>query len=108
MELKQLTDAECWGIATDFMDNLMSASTEINHAKHCRDFSPRMKAIVTEMYLEEVCKVYQAEKGFFAARKPIAIFRRPDSVAFIWKQEFTIAQGEFVAEMVLIEQDGKY
>ncbi len=30
------------------------------------------------------------------------------SVAMIWKQSFSLQAGEFVAEMVLIEHDGRY
>lgn len=46
--------------------------------------------------------------AFFAEREPVALFRRSDSIAFVWKQAYTIAKGEFVAEMVLVEEDGRY
>jgi hypothetical protein len=36
------------------------------------------------------------------------VFKRPGAVAIVWKQWFTKAPGEFVAEMLLIEKDGKY
>ena len=67
-----------------------------------------MLNIVTPEYLDKVCQNYQTEKGFFADREPVAIFKRPDSVAFIWKQHFTKVNGEFVAEMVLIQDGSKY
>jgi hypothetical protein len=63
-----------------------------------RDFTERLKSLVTKEYLEKVCLQYQAEKGFFSKRECIAIFRRPASVAIVWKQWFTKQQGEFVAE----------
>ncbi|KXO09135.1 hypothetical protein AKG98_1344 [Moritella sp. JT01] len=108
MTLESMSEAELWDIATPIMDNLMDGSTEIEHSKHTRDFSQRMLNIVTPEYLDKVCKSYQTEKGFFAVREPVAIFNRPDSIAFIWKQHFTKVNGEFVAEMVLIQDGSKY
>ena len=52
--------------------------------------------------------MYQAEKGFFAQREPIAVFRRPESAAIVWKQYYTKAPGEHVAEMILVYEDGCY
>lgn len=103
-----MSDAEILMIATPIMDNLMLASGEIDHKKHTQHFSNRLKAIVTPSYLEKVCNEYQATKGFFNDRKFIALFKRTDSVAIIWKQTFTLAKGEYVAEMVLIYKNGEY
>ena len=103
-----MTEQQLWDIANPIMDNLMDASTQIDHARHVRDFTERMKAIVTPEYFQRICQHYQAEKGYFSSRSPVAVFRRPDSAALIWKQSFTQAPGEFVAEMVLVYQDGKY
>jgi len=100
MNFEQLSEQQILAIATPIMDNLMQASTEIDHAKHTRDFTDRLKAIVTQAYLAKVCQQYQAEKGYFAERTPVAVFRRPGSAAIIWKQAFSKAEGEFVAEMV--------
>ena len=86
---------------------LMEASTDIDHKRHTRDFTERLKKIVTEEHLQKVCKNYQAKKGFFGERNPVAVFKRPDSVAIVWKQSFTKAKGEYVAEMVLVHQEGK-
>ena len=108
IDLETLSEEELWDIANPIMDNLMDGSTEINHAKHCRDFTQRMLKIVTPDYLGEVCKQYQHEKGYFTKRTQVAVFKRPDSVAFVWKQYFSQAPGEHVAEMVLVYQDGRY
>ena len=108
MTLESKSDEEIFRIANPIMDNLMDASTAIDHERHIRDFSDRMKAIVTKEYLQKVCEKYQREKGYFSRREPVAVFRRPDSVAIVWKQWFTKAPGEFVAEMVLIEKDNKF
>jgi len=108
MELSEKSDEEILKIAEPIMDNLMKGSTEINHKRHTKDFTRRLKDIVTPEYLENICNKYQTEKGYFANREFVAVFRRPDSVAIIWKQWFTKQEGEFVAEMVLVEQDGRY
>ena len=108
MNFENLSEQEILAVAAPIMDNLMEASTRIDHVAHVRDFTDRLKRLVTRNYLEQVCRQYQAEQGFFAARTPIAVFRRSDSAAIIWKQYFTKAKGEFVAEMVLTYQNGTY
>jgi len=107
MNFENMSEKEILDIANPIMDNLMEASTDIDHKRHTRDFTERLKNIVTEEHLQKVCSNYQAEKGFFGERNPVAVFKRPDSVAIVWKQSFTKAKGEFVAEMVLVQQDGK-
>lgn len=108
MNFEDLSDQDILEIATPIMDHLMEASTRIDYEAHVRDFSDRMKKIVTKEYLRKVCEQYQVEKGFFAERQLVAVFKRPDSAAIIWKQRFTKAKGEFVAEMVLVHQNGRY
>src|SRR5690554_8221185 len=108
MSLANMSDAEIFAIANPIMDNLMEASTVIDHERHIRDFTDRMKSVGTKQYLQQVCEQYQEEKGFFAKQEPVAVFRRPRGVAIVWKQWFTKAPGEFVAEMLLVEGCGKY
>jgi hypothetical protein len=108
MTLERMSDEEILRVANPIMDNLMDASSAIDHERHTRNFSERMKAIVTKEYLQKVCEKYQREKGYFARREPVAVFKRPGAAAIIWKQWFTGAPGEFVAEMLLIERDGKF
>ncbi|MEJ2766015.1 hypothetical protein VV869_18845 [Photobacterium sp. MCCC 1A19761] len=108
MDFRQLSEQALWDIANPLMDNLMQGSTDIDHARHTRDFTERMRQIVMPEYLEQICKQYQAEKGFFTARTPVRVFKRPDSAAFVWQQGFSKVEGEYVAEMVLVYQDGRY
>ncbi len=108
MELAQKSDEEILRIAGPIMDNLMHASAEIDHERHVKDFTARLKSIVTKEHLEKVCRQYQAEKGYFSGREFVGIFRRPTSVAIVWRQGFTKQEGEFVAEMVLVEQNSRY
>ncbi|EGQ7967046.1 hypothetical protein U2G71_004530 [Vibrio vulnificus] len=108
MSFEKMSEDEILSIANPIMDNLMDASTEINHEKHVVDFTDRLKNIVTKEYLQKVCEKYQSEKGYFSTREVVAVFKRPDSAAIIWKQYFTKAKGEFVAEMALVKVGGKY
>lgn len=108
MAIEHKTDAEILEIANPIMDNLMEASTRIDFAGHTRDFTDRLKAIVTKEYLEKVCRKYQEEKGFFSQREFVALFRRPGAVAVVWKQGFTQKEGEFVAEALIVEQGSRF
>lgn len=108
MDLSTKSDTEILSVANPIMDNLMDASTVVDYDRHIVDFTDRLKSVLSKERLEWICKDYQATKGFFAEREFVATFRRPDSVAVIWKQSFTKQPGDFVAEMVLIQQDGKY
>jgi hypothetical protein len=91
MTLDSMSEDETLRMANPIMDNLMDTSTAIDHERHTRDFSARMKAIVTKEDLQKICEKYQQEKGYFS----------PASLSLY-------SNGEFVAEMLLIEQDGKF
>lgn len=108
IKLAQLSDSAILEIASPIMDNLMQASTDIDHARHVRDFTERLKTIVTPERLRSICTRYQQEWGYLDRREPVAVFRRADSVAVVWKQWCTGTEDEFVAELVLIEQEGRY
>lgn len=108
MTLAEKSDKEILAVADPIMDNLMEGMTTIDHEKHTRDFTDRMKRIVTKEYLETLCRNYQAERGYFAGREFVAVFRRPQSVAIVWKQWFTKQAGEYVAELVLVENGTTY
>ena len=108
MNFQEMTEKEIWDIANPIMDNLMQASTDIDHERHVRDFTDRAKAIVTKEHLERVCKKYQSEKGNWLHREPLAVLRRPDSAAVIWKQYCSKAKGEYVAEIVLMYKNNSY
>lgn len=108
MDLSQKSDSEILSIANPIMDNLMDASTAIDYERHIRDFTDRLKSVLSKERLECICQDYQSRKGFFAKREFVAVFRRPESVAIVWRQGFTKQQGEFVTEMVLVHQNGKY
>jgi len=108
MNFEEMSENEILNIANPIMDNLMDASTKIDHERHIKDFTDRMKNIVSKEHLQKVCEHYQDEKGFFTERTFVAVFKRPNSAAIVWKQSFSKAKGEFVAEIVLVNKNGKY
>jgi D-hexose-6-phosphate mutarotase len=81
-----MADDQILEITDPIMDNLMDASTTIDHDRHVQDFTDRLKRIVTPDHLRRVCEQYQREKGYFSRREPAAV---------IWKPWFTEAQGAF-------------
>ena len=108
MDLATKSDADILAVAGPIMDNLMEASTVIDYDRHTRDFTERAKSVLSKDALQSICEQYQSTKGYFAQREFVSAFRRPDSVAIVWRQSFTKAPGEFVAEMVLVQRDGRY
>ena len=107
MKLLEKTDDEILQILNPIMDNLMDASTKIDYERFIIDFSQRMKDLTTEKSLSEICNDYQSRKGFFTNREFVSLFKREDSIAIIWKQNFSKIKGDFIAEAVFIEEDEK-
>ncbi len=108
MQLSAKSDAEILAVADPIMDRLMEGSNRIDHAMHVSDFTDRLRSIVSEAGLERMCKDFQSHFGQFSHRELVAIFRRSDSVAVVWRQYATETDDEFVADLVLVERDGRY
>lgn len=108
MDLAKQSDEQILAVVDPLMDNLMEGSREIDHARHVRDFTQRMKDIVTAERLEAMCSDYQARIGFFEQREVVGVFRRANSVAVVWRQWSSKTDDEFVAEIVIVEKDGAY
>ena len=107
MNWLEMSDDEIMAIATPIMDNLMQASTDVDHERHIRDFSDNMKAIVTRENLEKQCREYQQELGFFARREMVGIFRKKSDVRIFWRQWYTKSDDEFIAFVHLVYRQGK-
>ncbi|MCR9279458.1 MAG: hypothetical protein NXH85_15990 [Pseudomonadaceae bacterium] len=107
MSKLELPDAELLALIEPIMDNLMAGSTAIDHAMHTRDFTGRMLDLVSPERLEEMCQRYQSELGLFTDRELISLVRRPDAVAVLWRQNFSKAAGDFVAEALFVEEQGE-
>jgi hypothetical protein len=59
--VEHLSEMEIFAIANQIVDNLMDASTAIDHDRHIRDLTDRMKSIVTKAGLQKVYEKYQRE-----------------------------------------------
>ena len=107
MNWLKLSNSEIMALVTPIMDNLMDASTEINHEKHVRDFSDNMKSIVSKDELEKQCKVYQETLGFFSKRELVGVFRKKGDVRVFWKQWYSKSDDEFLAFVHIVQRNGK-
>ena len=107
MNWLQMSESEILAIANPIMDNLMQASTDIDHQRHVKDFTDHLKSIVTKENLEAQCKEYQAELGYFAERTVAAVFRKEKDAVVFWKQRYTKSTGEHIAFLRLISVEGK-
>ena len=107
MNWLEMTQSEILAVATPIMDNLMQASTNIDHERHVRDFTDALKLIVTKNSLETQCKEYQAKLGYFADREFVGVFRKETDVAIFWKQKYTKSSGEHITFLRLISANNK-
>ena len=107
MNWLEMSESEILAIANPIMDNLMQASTEVDHARHVKDFTDPLKSIVTKENLEAQCKEYRAKLGYFAEREFVAVFRKETDTAIFWKQKYTKSNGEHIAFLRLISANGQ-
>lgn len=108
MDWLKMSESEILAIANPIMDNLMQASTDIDHGRHVKDFTDQLKVIVTKENLEAQCKEYQAKLGYFAEREFVAVFRKETDAAIFWKKKCTKSNGEHIAFLRLISANGKF
>ena len=107
MNWLEMSESEILAIADPIMDNLMQASTDIDHERHVKDFTDHLKSIVTKEILEAQCKDYQTRYGHFAEREFVAVFRKETDAAIFWKQKYTKSTGEHIAFLRLISVNGR-
>lgn len=101
------SDAALLEIFDPMMDNCLAGSNEINHAKHVRDFTERLRTIVTDENLQAQCASYQPRLGTFERREFVCLFRRERSVAVVWRQFFTQSDDEFVNQANFVHLEGR-
>ncbi len=104
--LAQQSDEAICHVIEPLIDIMLEGSTNRDHATHTRDFTDRLKVIVTEDNLAQQCEEYQAKIGVFTRREFIALFRRKQSVAATWRIFASKSTDEFVMEAVFVERDG--
>ncbi|MEA3274793.1 MAG: hypothetical protein U9Q81_05780 [Pseudomonadota bacterium] len=107
MNWLERSESEILAIANPIMDNLMQASTDIDLKRHVKDFTDKLKSIVTKENLEAQCKEYQAKFGYFSEREFVAVFRKETDAVIFWKQRYTKSTGEHIAFLRLISADGR-
>ena len=107
MNWLEMSESEILAIANPIMDNLMQASTDIDHERHVKDFTDQLKIMVTKENLEAQCKEYQTKLGYFVEREFVTVFRKETDAAIFWKQKYTKSNGEHIAFLRLISTNGK-
>jgi len=106
MDFTKLTDKEILEIATSHMDNIVEATSEKNYEKLSKDFTDRLKSMVTKDKFEMQMKEH--DLGDFSKREFLSIIHKKDAIFVLWKQWFTKSSEEFLAEIIIIHQDGRF
>ena len=105
MEFYNLTNDEILSIVDPIMDNCLEGSNEGNHIKHTKDFTDRMKNIVTP---DELRRQLLAEPRIrFTEREFLYLFRRKDSIGIVWKQSISSSNDELINQAIFREIEGK-
>ncbi len=106
ISLARQSDTEILAVIDPLIDNMLEGSSEIDHAKHVRDFTPRLKVIVTDENLSQQCEDYQERLGYFKRREFVTLFRRQHSIAATWRLFYTKSDDEYVLEAMFVERNG--
>ena len=105
MKLSDLSVEEILEKVEPIMENCLAGSNERNHEKHTKDFTDRMKAIVTP---DELKRQLASEPAvYFTQRDFVCLFRRSQSVGIVWKQSISSSDDELMNQAIFKEVDGK-
>ena len=105
MKFIEMKENEILGIVEPIMDNCLNGSNENNFAKHARDFTERMRKIVTPENLK--LQLAKEHRAFFTERKFIYLFRRQSSIGVIWKQYISTSNDELMNQAIFLEKNEK-
>ena len=105
MSFINMNEKEILDIVEPIMDNCLEGSNEANHQKHTRDFTERMKNIVTPENLKK--QLFHSRKAYFTKRKFIHIFRRNKSIGVVWKQSISTSNDELMNQTIFVEINKK-
>ena len=103
MRFSEKTEEEILRIVEPMMDNCLEGSNEGDHAKHVRDFTDRLKSIVTPENLKS--QVSYRPHGFFTRREWVSLFRKKGNVGIVWRQFLSTTDDEFVNHAIFVEFD---
>ena len=96
-----MNEKEILYIIEPIMDNCLEGSNEDNHQKHTRDFTDRMKNIVTPANLKK--QLSHIPRAYFTKREFLNIFRRDKSIAVVWRQYISNSNNEFINQAIFVE-----
>jgi len=100
-----MNEKEILDIVEPIMDNCLEGSNEANHQKHTRDFTDRMKNIVTPENLKT--QLSHNPRAYFTKRKFIHMFRRNKSIGVVWKQSISTSNDELINQTIFVEINKK-
>ena len=103
MQFVEMEEEDILRIVEPIMDSCLNGSNEDNHAKHTRDFTERMRKIVTPENLR--LQLSKKPRVFFTERKFIKLFRRQDSIGIIWKQFISTSNDELMNQAIFVERN---
>lgn len=92
-------------IVEPMMDNCLEGSNEDNHIKHVKDFTERMKSIVTPENLKQ--QLSHKPRAYFTDRKFLYLFRRQNSIGIVWKQYISTSSDELINQAIFVEEDNQ-
>ena len=81
MNFLEMDEEKILSIVDPLMDNCINRSNESNHAKHVKDFTERMRNIVTPENLK--IQLSHELRAFFTNRKFVHLFRRQSSIGVV-------------------------
>ena len=105
MSFTEMQEDEIRGLVEPIMDNCLAGSNEQNHTKHGRDFTDRMKNIVTPENLK--MQLSQEPRTLFSSREFICLFRRQSSIGVVWRQYISTNNDELMNQAIFVEKNNK-
>ena len=105
LDFCNLSTEKILSIVEPLMQNCLEGSNVGDHKKHVRDFTDRMKNIVTPEELQK--QLSGKPRTHFTDRQFLDVFRRRDSVGIVWKQSISSCDDEFINQAIFKEVEGK-
>ena len=105
LKFSDLSIEEILNIVEPMMDNCLEGSNEGDYEKHTRDFTQRIKSIVTPEELQR--QLSNQPKAYFTDRAFLHLFRRQNSIGIVWKQHTSINNDELINQAIFKIVEGK-
>ena len=84
------------------MDNCLAGSNEQNHTKHVKDFTDRMKNIVTPENLK-----MQWNQGHFLQAESLFVYLGDKGLLVVWRQYISTNNDELMNQAIFVETNNK-